>query len=369
MALLFMDSFDHYATSDITNKWTQFYTAGGAANPAITAAVGRHSSAGLQSVLASGGDVRATGKAIASSGATCVVGFSFHQSVGAYSVIQIGTALDPLTSRAGGGSAFLVAIRQGPANQITLRTNTNGTLGVYRGTTGTLLANTTNALNPAQVYYIELKVLIDPTVGTVEVRVNEAVWLSLTGQNTRATAVSGWDEIVLGHLITIGSAATWIFDDVYLLDGSGAAPWNTFLGDCRVDVRFPTGAGATSAWTPSAGANWQCVDDATPNFDTDYTEAATAGLVDTFAVQDAPVAGATLYGVQHCLHAKKTDAGAASIAAVVRHSGVDYVGGNLNPSNGTYNSALAISALNPGTAAAWTESGFNAAEFGYKRTI
>jgi hypothetical protein len=134
-----------------------------------------------------------------------------------------------------------------------------------------------------------------------------------------------------------------------------------------VDARFPTAAGATTGWTPSTGANWAAVDDAAPNDDTDYTSAAAAALTDTFVTQDAPVAGATIYGVQHCLAVKKSDAGFATIAPVIRHGTTNYPGADLAPGT-TYAYALSIAATNPGTSAQWTEAGFNAAEFGYTRT-
>jgi len=110
------------------------------------------------------------------------------------------------------------------------------------------------------------------------------------------------------------------------------------------------------------------VDEIPPNDDTDFTTAASAGLTDTFVVQDAPVANAIIYGVQHCLNAKKSDAGVASIAPVIRPSGVDFVGADLAPGT-AYSYLLQIAATNPATGAQWTEAQFNAAEFGVRRTV
>jgi len=80
------------------------------------------------------------------------------------------------------------------------------------------------------------------------------------------------------------------------------------------------------------------------------------------------VAGAVVYGVQHCLDAKKMDAGPATIAPVIRHSGTDYVGAGLSPGL-SYAGLLQVAATNPGTSAQWTVTDFNAAEFGYKKTL
>jgi hypothetical protein len=109
------------------------------------------------------------------------------------------------------------------------------------------------------------------------------------------------------------------------------------------------------------------VNDAAPDDDATYVAAPAAGVVDTYVVQDAPVVGGTLYGIQHCLAMKKLDAGICAVAPVVRHAGLDYVAPDLSPST-AYAFSHQIGTINPGTGLAWTEAGFNAAEFGFKRT-
>jgi len=358
MALLFMDSFDHYITADLLEKWGTTGTSG-TASVSINATGGRRSSGAFRyfSSSASGHDgfVRKT-FATGSAGGVC--GFAYKAGVG--------FAFAP--------GEQIAAFQDGTATQVGLRVNPTGTLSVFRGpqVSGVVLGTTAAVVIPLGNYvYVEFKVLIANSGGTAEVRVNGASVLALTGLDTQDGATATWNSFVLGQ--SNGASSNYAnrtvdFDDLYVLDGSGAAPWTDFLGDCRVDARYPTAAGATTGWTPSAGANWQCVDETAPNDDTDYTSAPAAGLTDTFVVQDAPVAGAQLFGVQHVISAKKTDAGAATIAPVIRHSGVDYPGAGINPGTG-YGYVLQISAANPGTGVPWTEAGFNAAEFGYTRTV
>lgn len=342
MALLFMDSFDHYVTADIFEKWTT----GAGGTTSINATAGRRGSGALRIVnQASCYALRG----VAASGTTAIIGVAYKTSAF--------------------GAQFL-GICDSSRTHILLITNADGSISAQRGNAftftgaGTTLGTTAPGILLINTYaYIEVKVVIHDTAGTVTVRVNGAPVLTLTTQDT-AQASSVWTAMYCANM-NVGTAD---FDDLYVLDGTGSAPWNDFLGDCRVDARYPTAAGATTGWTPNTGANWAAVDDAAPDDDTTYTSAASAGLTDTFVVQDAPVAGAAIYGVQHCVSAKKTDAGAASIAPVIRHSGVDYVGADQNPGT-AYAVLCTIAAMNPGTAAAWTEAGFNAAEFGYKRTL
>jgi hypothetical protein len=349
--LLFMDSFAHYVTADLATKWPS-----SAGTVAITATDGRRSSPGLRFSSSVAYAMRGPSPA----DTTAIVGTAFKANT-----LAVGT--DPLNFL---GVYDLNANRE----HVHLRANADGSIAAYRGSTAvfgpgnpisaTLLGSSAGSVLAAGVYaYVELKVVIHDSAGAVTVRVNGTAVLTLTSIDT-ANGSSAWTSVWLG---CYGEGKTVDFDDVYVLDGTGAAPWNTFLGDCRVDPLVPTAAGATTGWTPSTGANWQNVDDAAPNGDTDYNSAATSPLTDTFVVQDAPVVGATIYGLQHCLNMKKSDAGVCTVAPVIRHSGVDYPGTALSPGL-TYAYGLQIAATNPGTSAAWVEADFNAAQFGYKRT-
>lgn len=369
MALVFLDSFDYYVTADFLNKWTaqNSYYFGAVA---IQSAAGRHSSAGFRASTGNGNANAGGGLwkllATAPGDATCIIGCSCTAPTAG-----IGTA----------GMALL-SVRDGTTPQVTLRINSDTTVSACRGGTGGTVLGTSGATSLGSTSaYLEMKVLVHPSAGTVDVRVNGTSVLALTGQNTRNTANSSWNGIGIGAYDQVFNCATatavnFDFDDLYVCDGTGSAPWNTFLGDVAVSVRRPTGASANGAtntqWTPSAGSNWQNVDDAAWNGDTDYNSALTSGLTDTFVTEDVPTAGSTVYAVQMTLIARKTDAGVCTLAPVVRCADgsavvADRVGTAVPPATAYSFSEPQIYSLDPGTNAAWTEAGFNAAEFGYKR--
>jgi len=305
-------------------------------------------------------------KLIVASGNTFIAGFSFTPVQLAFSGLKVSTTYTPHSN----DSNSLISMRLGNVVQVWFRVNANGSLSVLRG--ATILGTSTEIFTFGIPHYVEVKVVIDPTVGTTEVRVNGLVWagLTLTAQNTRNATAVGWDEVLFGGIVSANTAVgIWDFDDFWLCDGSGAAPWNNFLGDCRCDVRVPTAEGASAAWTPSTGTdNALVVDEATENADTDYNATNVVGAVDTFVTQDSPVAGAAILGVQHNLSLRKVDAGICTVAPVIRHGGVDLVGAAVNPSV-AYNFATQIAPQIPvtPTPVPWTEANFNAAEFGYKR--
>lgn len=341
MALVFLDSFDHYATADLPAKYAS------STNCTIVSTAGRRSSGGLR--IGSGSGLVQTFSFPGVSGNTAIVGL-------AVKVTAYGTTVRNLLS-----------LRTTTGSQLSLTLSATGLLEVHRGdSTGALLGSTTATLAVGTVYFVELKAVVHPSIGTVDVHVNGASVLSLTGQNTANTAVAGWSILTLG--VDGINGATYDHDDLYLLDGSGSAPLNDFLGDSRVDARFPSGAGANTTWTPSAGANYTCVDDATPNGDTDYVTAASAGLKDTYATQDAPVVGGQIFGVQVVWNVKKLDNGSCSVNPVIRHAGTDYTGPAQNPTT-AYLFETQPYGTNPGTSAAWVEADFNNAEFGLTRSV
>jgi hypothetical protein len=363
MALLFMDSFDHYVTADFIKKWQVPGTQG---PPTISVGTGRHGSNAYRANATgnAGGSAvsRWMVKALPASGNVFIAGFSFTAVTLPFSGLKIGTTYTPN----GNDSNSLISLRVAGIHQVWFRINTNGSISVLRGST--ILGTTTNVMTFGVSHHIQVKVFIDPAVGTVDLLVNGLSWLSLTAQNTRNAATVGWDDFLIGGITSANTAVgEWDFDDLWVCDGSGAAPWNDFLGDCRCDVRVPTAEGASSAWTPLSGTdNALMVDEAQENGDTDYNATNTVGAVDTFVTQDAPVVGGVVLGVQHNLSMRKVDAGVCTLAHVIRHSGVDYVGAAFAPSV-AYNFATQMAQVNPGTGAQWTEAGFNAAEFGYKR--
>lgn len=352
--LLYIDSFDHYLTADAQQK---YWLLGG--GMAIGAGTGRHTSNSLRASAAGDTAIRPC----AGSNATVIVGVAVKSPLG------------------GSPNVVLAIWDSGTAiNQVLFVLNADGTISAWRGapqpngigntTQATLLGTSLVALSANVYSYLECRVVLSDTVGAIDVRSNGVPVLTLTGIDTVASASSVapyWTSIALGTSMASPLAIDW--DDLYVCDGAGAAPWNTFLGDCRVDPRRPTGPGATTDWAPTpAGANWANVDDATPNGDTDYNSG-TPNQVDLFDVQDIVAPGTLIFGVQHCFSMKKTDAGLCSVAPAVRHAGTTYVGTNMQP---TVNYAMAgtqVAQTNPGTGAQWTEADFNAAQFGYKRTV
>ena len=334
MALLFCDGFDHYATADLAKKWSYI------SNYAlISASYARYGTGGLQT--------SETGCCITPAVApidTFIFGMAVYwNSIGTVGVQGIVWGEDDAT------------------HQVGLAFTTSNRLCVVRGgRTGTVLGTSTKTFSIGVWYYIEAKIKVHSSTGTVEVRVNGETWLSLTGKNTQATANAQVTKLMVGY--NDASNHTCNVDDFYFCDTSGSVN-NDFLGDIRVQSIFPTGAGTTTQMTPSAGSNYTCVDEAAPNGDTDYVSETTAGEKDTYAFGNLTPTSGTIKGVQVLINARKDDAGFRTIAPVYRPVSTDY-DGTAQAVSDSYSYLREITEVSPATSAAWTIAEINGAEFG-----
>lgn len=324
MALLFIDGFDHYATADITKKWDENNIASINAGGRITGS--------YVSVAASGG--RYVGKVFTSS-STVIIGFALYVGVRATSLLRL---------------------YDGTTQQVELALTAAGALTI----SGQSSAD--NVVPTSAWTYVELKVTIDNTYGSVEVRINGSSTpvISASGLDTQATANAYVNRV---RLIS-STSGTQFYDDFYLCDTTGSTN-NNFLGDVTIRNLYPNGAGNYTQFTPSTGSNYTCVDEASVNT-TDYVSSSNVGDIDTYALGDlASTATGTIMGIQVNNMALKDDAGARSVANVIRSGTTDEVSSSaaLSTSQLDYRS---IHETDPATSAAWTVSGINALEAGTK---
>lgn len=255
---------------------------------------------------------------------------------------------------------ILQAIDSGGSNQLCVQITSGNNIALMRGaSTGTVLATSTLALPTGTWNYIEVKMKVASSGGIFEVRVNETVWVTFSGntQNTgNANAASfKW----------MGRFAQNAFMDIYVCDSNGSIN-NGYLGDCRVDTIRPASAGNYAQCTPQgSGSNYANVNETTPDNDTSYNTSNTAGNIDSFVFGSLTSITGTIFGVQANVDADKDDAGSRSIAAMTRVSSTDYVGSTQSVST-TYHIYTQIWEQNPNTSANWTATSINASEFGYK---
>ncbi len=337
--LLFVDGFDHYATGDVLTKWTAQATGNGSQT---IGAFGRNSTNGLRVVAASTGSTFLA-KTVASGGNAnaFIIGFGHSPT--------LSTQND------------LVAVYDGATKHIILRLNTSGELSVLRSPS-TVLGTGSAALTSGTYYFIELKVVISDTVGTVDVSVNGASVLSLTSQDTRNGGNASWTGFRLCDNNALGQITLGDFDDLYVADNSGSSN-NDLLGPIRIATILPDGAGASSDFTPSTGVdNYAMVDEPSTDGDSTYVSSSTPGDHDTYTFAAVGLTG-TVKGVQTNLMVRSAGAGSETIRPKVRIGGADYNGTTVGITT-SFVDSREIFQVSPATASAWTVSEIDGAEFG-----
>jgi len=255
------------------------------------------------------------------------------------------------------GQEGIMFFMDGGTNQIEVRAGNGGTIDIYRN--GTYLGSGTATLLPNVWYYIETRVFIDSTTGSVEVRLNGVTDVNLTNVNTQASA----NNTVNTFKFQVYSQASY-YDDMYICDTTGSNN-NTFLGDSRVEGIMPTADGTTIQWTPLAGDNYANVNEIPPDGDTSYVSTNTTNDVDTYAFANLTAITSGVKGLQVNILNRKDDAGSREIAPMIRSGGTDYTGDTFSVLD-NYATAVQVYEEDPNTAALWTVGGVNAAEFGQK---
>jgi len=372
MALLFMDSFDHYATSDLTKKWTEVgvnESSGFATAPAI-GAYGRNATSGLRTSMGAPNYVGLPlCVTVTPSDNVCLVGFAFKPS--SFAAIAVG----PSSAAAFWNANWVLSVRMNNSQLWYARLNQDGTISIFRDVsgTGTLLGTTSLALQAGVWTYLEFRVTVHDSTGTVDVRFNGTPAMTgLTGQNTRGTgAVNTWNAVRVGYVNAETTPITFDFDDLVVMDGSGSYN-NAFLGDVTISALYPDADGNAHAWvcstgTPDTGVDHDCVDEALVNDDTDYLSTSTVNAKSTFSMQDV-AAGADIRAVQIVTSQRKGAEGPGKIKHVVRSNTTDYDQVEQGIAGTSYAFLRTVVETDPATAAPWLEAAWNAVEIGLKKT-
>ena len=343
MSLLFMDGFDHYdVTSYGALKWDV------APNYSAYLPTGGRRGTGCLKV-GCGDRVSPYGffKTLPSTYRTLIVGFAVQFN---WNTSQVGQSF--------------FRLHDGATLHVYVTRETSGLISVYRGN-GTLLGQYDVVLNLGTWYYLELKATIDDTSGVIQLRVNEYLALNLSGIDTRNGGNASINKIKFhtDHEVSY----PFNIDDLYVCDDSGPNN-NDFLGDCRIDVVRPNGAGYATNWAPSAGSNYQCVDDALFDNGTDYVSENTVDDIDSYTFSDLPLGVAGIKGIQTNVFAKRTDSGVnTKLKPILRPVSTNYEKTEVTLTSSYYD-FTEITELNPETGLAWTKATIDAMEVGLKLT-
>lgn len=344
MALLFVDSFDHYGTDELPRKWDNVEGA------TIVAGQGR---CGTQAMfITTSPAIHGAIKGVQATGPTVIVGMA----------VKI-----PSTH---GNDAVLVTVMAGSTPTFQYRHQSDGSIkGIVNPDAAfpdTAFLTGGGLLPKDEYHFLEIKHTMHASAGTVDIQIDGVLVYSGTGLETSVDGTT-WTGVIVGDR---NFAYTMYVDDFYIADTSGTTN-NDFLGDIRIEALQPVSDGTTQEWDLGAGAShWEAVDDGVePDDDTSYVSTSTLNEIELNNHEDSALpVGSSIKGVQVTILAKKDEPSDRTIAPVVRLSSTNYVGSSLGLTEDTYSFVHGIFEVSPDTDAAWTVEEINNAEYGVKLT-
>lgn len=335
MALISGDGFGYYGTSQVPLKWD-----GGTSQFQILSTGGRNNGPRLRLTFPFGsGYVR---RNLTSPLTTMIIGVRINPE-------SIDSAL--LHFRNFTNNAIHIALVLNGASKIAIKRG---------GVNGTTIGLGSISVPTNQYSYLEVKVVISSTIGSVEVRLNGATVpdVIVSGINTQTGASPNIEQFVLGADATYAGACS--YNDLYVCDMSGTIN-NNFLGDIRIDTLIPNGDGFYQQFTPSQGSQHHpLIDEILPDI-TDFLSSSTTGQKETVFVTDIGTVN-SIKAVQVNNYVQKSDAGLAQARNLLRSDSVDVNGATVALSTNPFY----ISTIFETTPAsvAWTQTTVNAVEIG-----
>jgi hypothetical protein len=260
-------------------------------------------------------------------------------------------------------NARICNFQDGATTQIDVRTDGSGHLFFTRN--GTAIGSASSNALTTGWHYIEVKAKIASGVlGSCEIRVDNTVWLTVTGVNTQATG----NAYANRYYIISRAAATQYWNDIYVLD-TGTGINATYLSDITIKALHPASADGTyQQWTANTGTQLAAVQDQPPsgtwpNGDTAYISDTVSGDISAFGV-DSLGGNATIFGVVHVTYARTASSGTINQVLVN--------GGSVVETSATCTLTTSylyyqdVQEQDPNTSATWSSSGVNATHPGVK---
>lgn len=278
-----------------------------------------------------------------------------------YGTITIGCAYRPMQagspSLANKAYPMLGFYDSSFVQQIALMLDPTGYIYVYNGAGTQLGVSTNNNFWEYQRwFYIELKVYIHDSAGTVTVKVDGVTEIDESSKDTKY----GNDYISFVRYSVAYDGLDIYFDDLYITDGD-------FLGDVRVKTYMPDSDGAHSMFTPSTPGDHYAMVDETAGIDGDttYIESATLNAKDSFGITPTI---ANVLGVQVTSVNKRSGTAKVKMKNLIRSGGSDYNSSNEEELYINYRCFSSIHETDPDDSNPWTQTKVSNAEFGVEIT-
>jgi hypothetical protein len=211
---------------------------------------------------------------------------------------------------------------------------------------------------------VHLKIAVS---GVLQVKVNGILFIDYSGDTTQSAAFSTVDRIWWSVDGWVAHTPAKALDDIALNDVSGGVD-DSWCGNGQVELLKVNAAGDLAEWTPSTGANYQCVDEIPPNGDTDYIHTDVPNEQDIFNLDTFDDTNKIIDRVWADCRAKDYTLGSSTIQLGIKTGGTIYLSGDkvLTSAYDQYNGNFYNN--NPFTTNPWTKSDLDALQVVVKAT-
>jgi hypothetical protein len=264
--------------------------------------------------------------------------------------------------RVDGAQSIFGFCRDSTIRHIRVDRNASDLWQILRGD-GTSLATGSQTLPIDTWFYLTLYARIHDTLGEYTGKLFDASGvlletLSGTGVDTR----NGGTDLAIQTIW--GNATIDTYVDHLWQDQSG-----DFQGCGFVETRVPISNGDTNSWTrggTDTGNNWDQVDEL-PKNETSYVFSTAADQIELYNHQDRAQAG-TIITVHQIVYAHAHSAGTRQWKPICKIGGTVYEGVTQSTTSTVTTTVPTLIRwdTDPSTGLAWTDSGYNAAQFGQK---
>jgi len=338
--LLFCDSFDHYDTAHMGEK---YLTVNG-----VSIASGGREGGNCLSIPRN----TLISKALPNSN-ELIVGFAFNPS----EILPVDSDILQFFD----ASNLQGALRLNSANGLDYYT--------YPGGHETLIATSdVGIVNLGTYQYIEIKVLFSTaSTGSITLQMNGGNIYTVTGIQTSSTSNNYANVITFEFEINGNfSSAVFSLDDLYVCDGTGTVN-NDFLGDVGVELLLPNGDGTVNDFSQvggTSGENYTSVNEVPPDDDSSYVYSSNPGDVDTYTLASVGSPSA-IVGVQIVASARKDDS-YTRVLGLGFSDGTSYAFNDGDSLTSDYQMYTQPFDQNPITSADWTISDLDDGELAIK---
>lgn len=214
-------------------------------------------------------------------------------------------------------------------------------------------------------FYFEVKLTVGP-LATCVIHIDSVEKLNTTFSMTNGT-VGYVDKMTWRNPWDWPYWTDLYIDDLYVVDTSGTYN-NDFLGEVRIQTKYPDAEGSQTDFRPSQGTNNSLMVNATSsNFQESgkFNYSGTPGDIDLYSIGNFTVSG-QIFAVQENIIFRKDDVGNRSVAPLLKYpDGSMYEGPDL-PCYSGYTWGAKVWERDPVTANMWLLTDLNQTEFGLK---